>query len=189
MMKLFKAKPVVVPNDMAERYDKLTGQEEGFLRNMIADGGNLHDLEEEMLAIGLMSAVKGIMEEKRLPDSDPLSIERLCNVMYVIMFAYCIGTMTIQDDGEVSFGQDLKDVRKAIDVNLSKEIQFANGNIMPVPEFMGLLKEMTTPKYMERIYGKVVKRHGFIRSIEPQDAFSVAKMAIIASKDLIMKKR
>lgn len=184
-MSIFKAEPVIVPNDLAEKFDEVTGQEKGYLRNLIAEGGNLHQLENELLAIGLMSMVKGIMEDKNLPDSKPLSVERLSNVIYVTMFAYCTGTMHVEEDGDVSFGTSLQDIKKAIDVASSNKIRFANGKTMVTDEFMHQLRAISAPNSIGETYGKIVKRHGLTKGITPQAAFSVAKVSIIASKELI----
>lgn len=185
-MKIFKAEPVIVPNDLAERLDVATGQEKGYLRNLIADGGNLQELEEELLAIGLMSKVKGVLEDKNLPDEcKALSIERLSNVIYVIMFAYCTGTMHVLDDGDTTFGEGLDDMQKAIEVAKSDKIKFANGKTMHTVNFMRLLKSMSSPESVDSIYNRVVTRQGLVRGVSPQAAFNVAKVSILAAKDLM----
>lgn len=184
-MSIFKAEPIVVPSDMAEKLDGVTGHNEGFLRNLIADSGNLHVLEEELLAIGLMTMVKGLMEDKNLPDEEkPLSIERLSNVIYVVMFAYCTGTMRVDEEGDVAVGNSMEDVKKSLEVPMSEKIQFANGKTMPTPEFMGKLKILASPKSIGGTYKKIVKRKGLTKGITPQAAFSVAKVSILAAQDL-----
>lgn len=188
-MKTFTAKPVIVPNDMAEKLDEATGQERGYLRNLIADGGNLHELDEELLAMGLMSSVKGMLEDKHLHDNlKPLSVGRLANVIYVVMFAYCSGTMHVKDDGDVLIGEGLEDVKKAMDLQTSDKVKFASGATMPTAEFFMKLKFITSQSAVEKVYGRVVKRQGLTKGVSPQDAFRVAKVAIIASKDLIAGK-
>jgi hypothetical protein len=188
-MSVFKAEPVIIPSDLAERFDRGTGQEEGYLRNLIADKGGLHQLDEELLSIGLMSMVKGLMEDKNLPDEfKPLSIDRLSNVIYVIMFAYCTGTMRVDEDGDVSFGHSLEDVRKAIEVATSKKIKFANGRTMDTPEFMAKLRATSSPESIGKTYNKVVTRQVLTKGITPQSAFKVALVAIMASQDLMAGK-
>lgn len=185
-MSVFKAEPVVVPDDLAERFDSESGHEKGYLRNLIADKGKLHQLDEELLAIGLMSFVKGLMSDKNIPDSTkPLSVERLSNVVYVLMFAYCIGTMRVEEDGDVTVGRGFDDLRKALDVQLSKKIKFANGKAMPVPEFMVTLKIASSPESIGDAYNKIVTRHGLTKEITPQAAFDVAKTSIIGAKDVM----
>lgn len=185
-MIIFKAEPVVVPKDLAERFDKVTGNEQGFLRNLIADHGNLHVMEEELLAIGLMSMVKGLMEAKNLPDdTKPLTIERLSNVVYVIMFAYCTGTMGIDEDGDFHVGDGIEDVRTAIDVSTSRKIMFANGKIMPTQQFLAELRKIASPDSIGDTYKKIVRGRGLLKSISPQSAFSVAKVSILACKELM----
>lgn len=185
-MSVFKARPVVVPDDLAERFDKTTGQEEGYLRNLIADAGHLDVLEEELLAIGLMSMVKGMMEDKRLSDDEkPLSVGRLSNIIYMIVLGYCTGVMQINENGDVTLGSSLDDTKRAIELVQSDKIMFANGKTMPTDEFVGKTFAIASTHSIGEAYSDIVKRQLFTKSISPQAAFSVAKTSIIAAKDLM----
>ena len=187
-MSVFKAKPVVVPSDMAEKLDGVSGYEKGYVRNLIANAGRLHHIDEELLSIGLVSIVKGIMEDKNLSDNcKPLSLERLSNVVYVIMFAYCIGSMRVDDDCDVVFADNFDDAIKALDVQLSDKIKFANGKTMPVHKFIGMLRTASSPKSIGVVYNKIVTRQGLTKVITPQAAFDVARTSIIGAKEIMEK--
>lgn len=185
-MKTFIAKPVVVPSDLAERYDKRAGEQAGFLRNLLADKGALRQIDEEVLAIGLMPQVKGLMEDKDLPDDcKPMSIDRLSNVIYVMMIAYCMGTMSVDDYGDVTFGEGLEDAKSALELALSDKIKFANGKTMPTQEFMGKLKAITAPSSLDGIYPHITERKGIKKTISPKKAHSVAMVSIKAAQKLM----
>lgn len=185
-MKTFIAEPVIIPNDLSEKYDEQVGNKPGHLRNLLADRGKLREIDEELLALGLMSKVKEIMQSKDLPDGvKPLSIGRLSNVIYVIMFAYCTGTMRVTEDYDVTFGEGLEDVQKAMELALSDKIKFVNGKTMPTKEFMVRLRNIADPDAIKDTYSQIVKRHGLTKDISAKEAFHVAKVSIVTAKMLM----
>jgi hypothetical protein len=189
-MKTFIAKPVVVPSDLAEQYDKRTHEKEGYLRNLFADMGQLHTINANVLAVGLMPMVKTIMEAKDLPDAKPLSLERLSGTMFVLMMAYCTGALHLDSDGDVLLGEEGKSMLgSALHITTlleHDEIQFANGNKMSVKTFVRVVEGLTSEEKVKPIYGKVItKKGGFKKVLEPSDAFNLARAVILASDNLM----
>jgi hypothetical protein len=185
-MKTFIATPVIVPSDLAERFDERAGMKAGHLRNLMAEAGKLHDIDDEMLSIALMAMVKHIMENPDLPDGvKPLSVERLSNVIYAVMFGYCIGTMRVDEDGDATIGEGIEDVKKAVDILVADKIKFANGKTMATKEFMSKLRNIAAPESLERVHKEIVKRHGLHKGIKPSDASHVARVSIMTAKQLM----
>lgn len=154
MKKVFKTRNFVVPSDLPEKLDKTAKSEHKFI-DMMAEAGNLHDIDTWALAVPVGWALKDIMEADGLPEKR-MSLERLTDALWVVMFAYCLGTMELDGDtGELIIGT-MRDASYVMDVINYEKIQFRTGKVMPMGEFMDYVKGNT--ENVGDIYKDVSKR-------------------------------
>lgn len=187
--KVMIAKEVRVPENLPELLDKRAGEEPGHYRSLVAQSGDLHELELRALATAMMTSVKETVERTDLPGGGPMTFERFENTMFMVCMAYTTGVIEVSDEGVVRFGgpDAMAHVSKLLDHD---EIRLTNGAVLPVKEFISHMQDLTSKEALQETWDdfnpnkgvhSVIKR-GKVPSIK---WFKVTYAAIKSAQDIM----
>ena len=183
MSKIVKAREIVVPFDLTEKLDKRAGVSEGHLRNLLAENGKLHTMNEEMIRAMLALEIKTIMETKALPGA-PMSLRRFAEAMWVLMLTYTMGTFKFDDDGQLEIGKTA-DISFVGDMLQADEFEFRGGRRAPAQKVLYVIQQLSKEENLEHIYEDVVGKGMFKRSkMLPSDSMKLAQLIMSSVKDL-----
>lgn len=186
MKNIFAARDFEVPSDLPERLDSVTDEKPGTFRNMMADMGNLHEIEKWAFATSLSRLFNEIMQMDDIQFDNKMSLSRLSNTLWSVMFSYCLGTMKIDKHGFVHLGE-IEDIAFVNSIMSADDIRFRTGKTMSLADFLKTLKVNTDEDCIKDIYKEVYKRRGSLKkTIVPSDMFKLA-MTAINTADRIMK--
>lgn len=181
-MKTFRAKKVDIPKDLPEILDKQSSNTGITFRELMAEKGELHDLETWALAASAGKTLKMILEQENLPKK-PMSKERLNDAVWVLMFAYCVGVMKVDKDGDVSLGQ-MNDIAEIKELNECEQIRFSTGKVMSIKDFTMVLHANAIGA--SEIYDTIAKGT-FKKKIVPYDYFKLAYAGLASCNELMAK--
>lgn len=179
-MKTIKARKIEVPFNMTELLDKRAGNKAGILRDIIAELGELHSLDKYALRMAMGVTVKYMLETDELPEK-PMSLKRFTQMMWVMIVAYTLGTMSVDEDGEVHVGtQD--DISFIGEVLSADYFEFRNGKRVPatsvLPRIQDLTSEGVLKEVFETIAGKGLRKRN---RLSPEHALRIAGLIMQAS--------
>lgn len=167
---IIKAREIKIPSNLPELLDRRAGRKEGSLRNIVADGGKLREINREAFTLTLGFEAKKMMENEDLPEK-PMSLERLSGVMFTLMVAYITGTLHLDpEDGRVYLGT-MTDTIFIKELTEADEFHFRGGKKIAGTALFPILQQITRKESIAEIYRAMAKTGPITkRSINPGDA-------------------
>lgn len=181
--KIVKAREIVIPHDLPELLDKKAGRPKGELRNLCADDGNLREIDKWAMKVAMGFTIKNLMETPALP-AKPMSLERFSHMMWVVTLAYTLGTLKVDDTGEVQIGR-VTDIGFVAKVMEADEFQFRNGRKVPAEALMPVLQHLTSEDAIKQIYADIAGKGIFKRTeLQADHAMNLAELVMTTTDNI-----
>ena len=167
-----------VPENVDELVDKASGEPIGSFRNMAADKGMLRELDLFAVAVLALPYMKAVFQEKDALPGGAATEQRLKDMLFSIVYAYSIGTMSLDEEDGISFG-DADDKEYVVKTMKADYVQLPNGHVVEGDVFRSVIQKLThEAEGIENIL-KDVKDTGVKGKIMRKEVNRVALMGFI----------
>lgn len=167
-MKTFKAKEIVVPSDMPERFDAVTNAKPGTFREFVAEKGDLHNIDREVLALGATRLLNDILGYDLPTNSagDKLSLERFSSAIWFLGFIYALGIVRFDEKTLKLYTGNSDDYADTAKFREADKILLRTGKKMDTEDFLKKLSDITSEEALVNVYKDTVSTKPISRKKE-----------------------